>query len=48
MSAKLRKNAILGHRSCKDSLGSKEVDDVAFEVDCAMVTIKEGAVDIGM
>lgn len=26
---------------------SKEVDGVAFEVDCAMVTIKDGDVDIG-
>jgi hypothetical protein len=26
---------------------SKEVDDIVYEVDCAMVTIKEGDVDIG-
>lgn len=27
--------------------GSKEVDDVAYEVDCEMIIVKEGDVDIG-
>lgn len=26
---------------------SKEVDDIVYEVDCAMIQIKEGDVDIG-
>lgn len=26
---------------------SKEVDDVAYEVDCEMIIVKEGDVDIG-
>ena len=27
---------------------SKDVDDVAYEVDCEMIIVKEGDVDIGM
>ena len=30
------------------SLCSKVVDDIAFEVDCQTITVKEGDVDIGM
>lgn len=30
-----------------DAPCSKEVDDVAYEVDCANIIIKEGEVDIG-
>lgn len=27
---------------------SKEVDDIVYEVDCQMIVVKEGDVDIGM
>ena len=30
------------------SLYSKVVDDIVYEVNCQMITIKEGDVDIGM
>ncbi|MEI4867057.1 hypothetical protein, partial [Klebsiella pneumoniae] len=30
-----------------DAYDLKLVDDVVYEADCAMITIKEGAVDIG-
>jgi hypothetical protein len=30
------------------SLRSKLVDDVVYEVDCSLITIKEGDVDIGL
>ena len=26
----------------------KEIDDIAYEVDCAMIIVKDGEVDIGM
>ena len=29
-------------------LRSKLVDDVVYEVDCALITVKEGDVDIGL
>ena len=37
-----------GPWKCTDLRNSKEVDGVAYEVDCALVTVKAGAdVDIG-
>jgi hypothetical protein len=32
---------------CYADYGSKEVDDVAYEVDCEMIIVKEGDIDIG-
>ena len=32
---------------CSDGYDVKEVDDVAYEVDCEMIIVKEGDVDIG-
>lgn len=34
-------------RKATDSPDSKTVDDIALEVDCSMIIIKEGDVDIG-
>lgn len=37
----------VGDEIVSDAYKMVEVDDVAYEVDCKMITIKEGAVDIG-
>ena len=37
--------AAAGWRSLASN--SKEVDDIAYEVDCQMILVKEGEVDIG-
>ncbi|KAI0796375.1 translationally-controlled tumor protein [Irpex lacteus] len=43
----LYEDVISGDEMFSDAFPIKEVDGVAFEVDCAMVTIKDGDVDIG-
>jgi len=41
------KDVISGDEMLSDAYPLKEVDDVVIEVDCSMVVIKEGDVDIG-
>lgn len=44
----LYQDIISGDEIVSDAFKITEIDDIAFEVDCQMVTIKEGAdVDIG-
>ncbi|KAI0337927.1 translationally-controlled tumor protein [Trametopsis cervina] len=43
----LYEDIISGDEMFSDAFPLKEVDGVAYEVDCAMVTFKEGDVDIG-
>jgi len=43
----LYEDIINGSEMFSDAFPMKTVDDVVYEVDCAMVTIKEGEVDIG-
>ncbi|GAA5979222.1 hypothetical protein JCM10908_002846 [Rhodotorula pacifica] len=40
-------DVLVGDELISDAYDLKEVDDVVYEADCAMITIKEGAVDIG-
>ncbi|GAA5965725.1 hypothetical protein JCM8115_000900 [Rhodotorula mucilaginosa] len=40
-------DALVGDELISDAYDLKLVDDVVYEADCAMITIKEGAVDIG-
>jgi hypothetical protein len=38
----------MGHgETCTDGVDSKEVGNIAIEVDCSMIIVKEGEVDIG-
>jgi len=41
------KDIITDDEVVSDAYDLKEIDDIAYEVDCKMITIKEGAVDIG-
>ncbi|EMR09209.1 hypothetical protein PNEG_02545 [Pneumocystis murina B123] len=43
----LYRDIISGDELISDAYNLKEVDDVVYEVDCAMVQIKQGEVDIG-
>ncbi|KAL1931209.1 hypothetical protein VTP01DRAFT_10346 [Rhizomucor pusillus] len=43
----LYRDIISGDELFSDAFPIKEVDDIAYEVDCQMITIKEGEVDIG-
>jgi len=43
----LYKDIISGDELFSDAFPIKEIDDVAFEVDCKLIQIKEGDVDIG-
>ncbi|KAI0089285.1 translationally-controlled tumor protein [Irpex rosettiformis] len=43
----LYEDVISGDEMFSDAFPIKEVDGVAYEVDCAMIIIKEGGVDIG-
>ncbi|SAM06270.1 hypothetical protein [Absidia glauca] len=43
----LYRDILAGDEFFSDAYPIKEVDDIAYEVDCAMVTIAEGDVDIG-
>ncbi|KAI7855024.1 translationally controlled tumor protein [Circinella umbellata] len=43
----LYRDILAGDELFSDAYPIKLVDDVAYEVDCAMITIKEGDVDIG-
>jgi hypothetical protein len=40
-------DVLSGDELCSDAYDPKLVDDVVYEVDCAMLTIKDGEVDIG-
>lgn len=40
-------DVITNDELCSDAYDPKEVDGVVYEVDCAMITIKDGDVDIG-
>merc|ERR1712080_361742 len=40
-------DALVGDELISDAYDLKLVDDVVYEADCAMITIKEGDVDIG-
>ena len=42
----LYRDVISGDEMFSDAFPIKEVDDIAFEVDCKMITVKEGDVDI--
>ncbi|EIN10363.1 translationally controlled tumor-associated [Punctularia strigosozonata HHB-11173 SS5] len=44
---KLFEDVLSGDEMFSDAFPIKEVDDIVYEVDCAMVTIREGDVDIG-
>ncbi|KAG9054532.1 hypothetical protein FS842_004893 [Serendipita sp. 407] len=43
----LYEDIITGAEMFSDAFPVKEVDGIVYEVDCAMITIKEGDVDIG-
>ncbi|KAJ7276560.1 hypothetical protein B0H12DRAFT_1085491 [Mycena haematopus] len=43
----LYEDIITGDEMFSDAFPVKVVDDIVYEVDCAMITIKEGDVDIG-
>ncbi|KAJ7498876.1 translationally controlled tumor protein [Mycena latifolia] len=43
----LYEDVITGDEMFSDAFPVKVVDDIVFEVECAMITIKEGDVDIG-
>ncbi|KAJ3484559.1 hypothetical protein NLI96_g5562 [Meripilus lineatus] len=43
----LFKDVVSEDEMLTDAFPIKEVDDIVFEVDCAMVVVKEGDVDIG-
>ncbi|KTW26661.1 hypothetical protein T552_02670 [Pneumocystis carinii B80] len=43
----LYRDIVSGDELISDAYNLKEVDDVLYEVDCAMVQIKQGEVDIG-
>ncbi|KAK1926341.1 Mss4-like protein [Papiliotrema laurentii] len=43
----LFQDIITGDEMVSDSFDPKEIDDIAYEVDCALILVKEGEVDIG-
>ncbi|KAF1800586.1 Mss4-like protein [Mucor lusitanicus] len=43
----LYKDILTGDELFSDAYPIKEIDDVAYEVDCKMITISEGDIDIG-
>jgi len=43
----LFKDILTGDEMFSDAFDLKEVDGIAYEVDCSMITVKEGDVDIG-
>ncbi|KAK4512415.1 uncharacterized protein ATC70_003115 [Mucor velutinosus] len=43
----LYKDILTGDELFSDAYPIKEIDDVAYEVDCKMITITEGDIDIG-
>jgi len=43
----LYSDVISGDEMFSDAFPVKEIDDVAYEVDCALIVVKEGDVDIG-
>ncbi|KAG0765464.1 hypothetical protein G6F57_005540 [Rhizopus arrhizus] len=43
----LYSDVISGDEMCSDAFPIKVVDDIAFEVDCKMITLEEGNIDIG-
>lgn len=43
----LYRDIISGDELISDAYNLKDVDDIVYEVDCAMVQIKQGEVDIG-
>lgn len=40
-------DVITGDELCSDAYDPKLIDDIVYEVDCQMLTIKDGEVDIG-
>ncbi|GAA5896967.1 hypothetical protein JCM6882_007318 [Rhodosporidiobolus microsporus] len=40
-------DALVGDELISDAYDLKEVDDVVYEADCTMITLKEGAIDTG-
>lgn len=40
-------DVLCGDELCSDAYDPKLVDDIVYEVDCQMLTIKDGQVDIG-
>jgi hypothetical protein len=40
-------DVLTGDELCSDAYDPKEVNDIVYEIDCAMVVIKEGEVNIG-
>ncbi|CAD6576720.1 MAG: hypothetical protein TREMPRED_001751 [Tremellales sp. Tagirdzhanova-0007] len=43
----LYQDVITGDEMLSDAYDMKEIDDIAYEVDCAMIIVKDGEVDIG-
>ncbi|KAJ7591029.1 Mss4-like protein [Mycena floridula] len=43
----LFEDIITGDEMCSDAFPVKLVDDIVYEVECQMITVKEGDVDIG-
>ncbi|GFZ43650.1 Translationally-controlled tumor protein homolog [Saitozyma sp. JCM 24511] len=43
----LYQDIITGDEMLSDAFDVKEIDDIALEVDCSMILVKEGDVDIG-
>ncbi|KAG0749242.1 hypothetical protein G6F62_000725 [Rhizopus arrhizus] len=43
----LYSDVISGDEMCSDAFPMKVIDDIAFEVDCKMITVQEGDIDIG-
>ncbi|KAG8745789.1 hypothetical protein FRC10_007051 [Ceratobasidium sp. 414] len=44
----LYEDIITGDEVCSDAFPMKLVDDIVYEVDCAMIIVKEGEVNIGI
>lgn len=40
-------DVLTGDELCSDAYEPKEIDDIVYEIDCQMQTIKDGEVDIG-
>lgn len=40
-------DVLCGDELCSDAYDPKLVDDIVYEIDCSMVVIKEGEVNIG-
>ncbi|EIE86492.1 hypothetical protein G6F46_005452 [Rhizopus delemar] len=43
----LYSDVISGDEMCSDAFPIKVIDDIAYEVDCKMITVEEGNIDIG-